>query len=403
MIKGFLLLLLCLFPLSCLETDETLNPFETDGDSESEADTEAEEVFLAAEQLGPYQVGAMNVQFADSKCNRELTGVVWYPTELQIGLPFAYVGGLLSNTGAIADAPLAEVDELPLVVFSHGHNGFDAQSFGLCQHLASHGYLVVSCNHKEDTFMDLSEEFLIKSAMDRPKDVSCMIDSSLAWNETEDHLLKGHIDAERIGLVGHSFGGYTSVASVGGELDPPGFLDKCEQLDEENWGYQYWYCSIFMQADSGYGQACNPCTLADERIRVSVPMAPAFASLFRTESLQQIDIPMLLMAGSIDQVISPPEVRQYYDATPKNVWYWELAGATHYTFCSVCDMPFLVDLEQFGCQRQQIENERAYELIDTATTAFLGMYLKDDSRYTRYFESDYLDTATEITLLGKTE
>jgi predicted dienelactone hydrolase len=54
----------------------------------------------------------------------------------------------LAKTPAYLNAPIAESNEpYPIIVFSHGWDGFSAQNSGQMVELASHGYFVVAVNH----------------------------------------------------------------------------------------------------------------------------------------------------------------------------------------------------------------------------------------------------------------
>jgi predicted dienelactone hydrolase len=55
------------------------------------------------------------------------------------------------GTHAIENAPVAEGQEFPLVIFSHGYWSFRAQNTALMERLASHGYIVVSVAHPRDS------------------------------------------------------------------------------------------------------------------------------------------------------------------------------------------------------------------------------------------------------------
>jgi len=48
----------------------------------------------------------------------------------------------------------------------------------------------------------------------RPKDVSFAIDQVTRWNKTHSKL-SGKCDAPRVGVMGHSFGAYTTLAVCG--------------------------------------------------------------------------------------------------------------------------------------------------------------------------------------------
>jgi dienelactone hydrolase len=86
----------------------------------------------------------------------------------------------------------------PLVVFSHGHHGAPASCAAFCDALARAGFLVVAPRHHDGaTFYE--------EAAARRADLEHVL----------DHLALPY-DKTRIGLTGHSFGGY-SAAEVGAE------------------------------------------------------------------------------------------------------------------------------------------------------------------------------------------
>ena len=67
------------------------------------------------------------------------------------------------------------------------------------------------------TFAPLSEMMVV-----RPLDVSFLITRMLERNEDPGDFFYGSIDGERIGVCGHSFGGFTSFAMAAGfGADPP--------------------------------------------------------------------------------------------------------------------------------------------------------------------------------------
>jgi dienelactone hydrolase len=102
----------------------------------------------------------------------------------------------------------------PLVVFVHGSGGNRRSAAYLCEHLASHGYVVAAMDHSELVSAELSataDETAAQRAArvdaiiaSRVPDVRFVIDYALAVGL--------NVDASSIGLAGHSFGGWTALA-----------------------------------------------------------------------------------------------------------------------------------------------------------------------------------------------
>jgi dienelactone hydrolase len=107
--------------------------------------------------------------------------------------------------------------KFPLLVFSHGNGGLRHQNVFQCDHLASHGYIVVSPDHTGNAGVTVLPDKVVpydrqgrpRSMEDRPKDVSFLIGRFLDESAKDDGWLRGAIDASAIGVLGHSFGGMT--------------------------------------------------------------------------------------------------------------------------------------------------------------------------------------------------
>lgn len=96
----------------------------------------------------------------------------------------------------------------PLIVFSHQSAGNRRAATFLTTHLASHGYVVGALDHSEVVAPEIasSVDEIITS---RVPDVEFLI-GHLLEREVDDTAVA---DADRIGIVGHSFGGWTALAA----------------------------------------------------------------------------------------------------------------------------------------------------------------------------------------------
>ncbi|MCZ6783999.1 MAG: dienelactone hydrolase family protein [Proteobacteria bacterium] len=188
---------------------------------------------------GEHPVGVRSVDLKDPARDRLLPLELWYPAAEE------HRGQDLSDETRdhykwMAAAPEATQDAVrdaaprgprngrfPLVVFSHGWGGHRRQTTHFCIHLASHGYVVASPDHTGNTMVDTMELFMKVQAggalpdaqelmggfiANRPADASFVIDQAFAGG-----LGAGaeSIDADAIGMTGHSFGGWTTLTTTG--------------------------------------------------------------------------------------------------------------------------------------------------------------------------------------------
>ena len=174
---------------------------------------------------GAFLVGVRTVELRDAARARTFPCEIWYPA-----LPGRRED---DRRHAVDDQiSLKEMRDAeactgvyPLIGFSHSTGGARRQSSFLCGHIASHGYVVSALDHSELVAPELarqahetSEQARVRvQAMieNRVPDVRFLLDQMLAG----DSLGLGvDIDHQQIGLVGHSFGGWTVLAAPDSEL-----------------------------------------------------------------------------------------------------------------------------------------------------------------------------------------
>ncbi len=134
--------------------------------------------------------------------------------------------------------PKDGTEPLPIVIFSHGLGGSRENYEYLGRHWAGCGYVSVHLQHagSDDRVWKDAEELdkmgaMVRATMNpaaianRPKDVSFAIDRLSALNADPTSPLKGRLDLKRIGVAGHSFGGFTTMAIAGQEFGPVQWAD----------------------------------------------------------------------------------------------------------------------------------------------------------------------------------
>ena len=258
---------------------------------------------------GPFPVGVRTVVLA--RGGRLLPVELWYPaTDEYAGSDVAestrdtyqlIPGFPLVWQEAVRDAT-ARPGRHALVVFSHGYGGHRRQSTFLCTHLASHGYVVAAVDHTGNTMLEVVQGVLILGAGGRlphpntvlrefvdlrPADVSFTIDHLLGMD--------GLADPDRIGMAGHSFGGWTTLTT----------------------------------------------TARDRRIRAALPLAPAGgASPIPSNLLRESvdlrwsrEVPTLYVVADRDSILPLAGMQELFARTPATKRMVVLEDADHLHFC----------------------------------------------------------------------
>jgi dienelactone hydrolase len=169
-----------------------------------------------------------------------------------------------------------------LVVFSHYSGGHRRTATFLCVHLAGHGYVVAALDHSE---------VVAKEAADDSIDAGGLFRACFPFTAGEAD--ESGLDLGRVGLVGHSFGGWTALAT----------------------------------------------SEVDTRVRAVVAMAPGGSSNPKPGILPLKltfnwgrDVPTLYLAADLDVSIPPAGVYELFDRTPSSKRMFVLQRADHQHF-----------------------------------------------------------------------
>lgn len=194
----------------------------------------------------------------------------------------------------------------PLIIISHGLSS-DRQAFStVAEHLASHGYAVAALDHPGSNLTRLND-LLRGSASeiadptefsDRPGDVSYLLDEITRMNEASGPLAN-QFDMERVGAIGHSFGGYTVLALAGGQLNFDTLQTNCASND---FIFNAANPSMLLQCTALLAPEQFTLDLRDDRIKAVMAINPVTSSLFGRTGFPQISVPSLIVSGSADPV-----------------------------------------------------------------------------------------------------
>jgi len=179
-------------------------------------------------------VGVRTARLPERDGRASLPLEIWYPAsrrhlgrDLDPTTRDAYEplpGMLRVPQDAVRDAESIP-ERFPLLAFSHGFGGHRRQSTFLCTHLASHGYVVVAVDHVGNTMLDVYRHtvairagekrstvpLLADLMRQRPPDLRRALDAVAGGAVPQ---LTDAVDTTRIGVVGHSFGGWTALTAT---------------------------------------------------------------------------------------------------------------------------------------------------------------------------------------------
>lgn len=284
---------------------------------------------------GPFAVETIRYEWVDTAHNRPVPVRIYYP-----------------KTG---DGPF------PVIIFSHGL-GRTCEQYGyLGRHWASHGFVSVHPQHKGSDDNVWRRAIIRplalrraaqdpKNALDRAPDISFVIDRMEKLNHQQTPL-KGRLDLTRVGVAGHSFGAFATLAVAG---------------------------RVFVGSDG------KQYTLADERVKAGIIMSCSapLKRQRREDSFAKIVIPCLHMTGTEDTSALGLTTKQ-----DRRVPYDGIDGADQYLITFQGGDSAIFDDHQrvYGSGDK---DALFHDLIRATSTAFWQAYLADDARAKAWMKGD---------------
>ena len=245
-----------------------------------------------------------------------------------------------------ADAPdaLPRAKAWPLLVFSHCMDCIRFSAFSIAEHLASLGFVVAAPDHVDGTLYEntgtLNAEFLKTRAADIQSVIDVLLD---AGARAVPKSLRGRLDADRIGVFGHSYGSVTT--------------------------------GLVLQNDP--------------RVKAGVMIAaPPESPLLAGVSIKQIGVPGMFIEATEDGSISAAGnllIESNYNAYPEPAWLIKVEDAGHWSFSDIaglggtfkpgCGMGTRANLAPFT----YLDIELAREIAESYIAAFFAQELLGDA------------------------
>ena len=273
-----------------------------------------------------YPCGYRFLRLEDAVRARPVAIDVWYPSP-STGSETPHDYGL--GAGRVVEGAPAVDEAMPVIVLSHGAFGSARNYAWLAEPLARNGYLVCGVSHFGESPV-YGVETIDPSVVLEPSDR--VIDCTFALDHVLDgSVLPGVVDPSRIGAIGHSSGGATVIALVGGVFDPAAMARYCASEEASR------------DRGCAYGRATagSSAPIADSRVdprvRAIVALDPALGPGFEVSSLEGISIPVHVVAA-VDNDFLPVDAHagRYARSIPGCGLTRLSAGEGHFVYLNEC-------------------------------------------------------------------
>jgi len=326
--------------------------------------------------------------------------LIWYPAtgtstrtstyriEMKMGNPLGAVTVATYAGTALPDAPFAgSSGPYPLVILSPGFS-MGAASYGwLAEHLASYGFVVVAPEHPEHFDGELNG--LWQAPATRPADIVAVLDymdEQVAPGSPFENI----VDVEHVAVVGHSYGGYTTLTAGGARINTQALRQHCTDARTSEHPAA-WLCDEIephltdMATLAGFDALPDDLWQlpVDERIDAIIPIA-GDAYFFGQAGLSSITVPVMAIGGTHDEDTpwdwGPLPTYDNVSSTEKILI--GLQGADHMIFTGPCEaIPLLLRLmsDEFCATSDWGNRYHAHDVVKHFSAAFLLTELTQDT------------------------
>ncbi|NKI20203.1 acetylhydrolase [Paenibacillus dendritiformis] len=365
-------------------------------------------VFRIPKPDGAFEVGTMTFHFTDERReelhtasagdHRELVVQIWYPAapadrqetallfpqskdtfdrmmssfSKQLRLPafvLDYWKYIRTNSNMEAD-PREDAAPYPVIILSHGMGTSRLLHTSQAEQLASHGYMVVAPDHTYHTMATAFPDGRV-SGFEEPFSPSGFYDAApsagVIWSQDVDFLIdqlelfhdgtisspfQGKIDLNRIGMMGHSFGGAAAFEAIYSNprvkagINMDGALYNAEDKGTLPKPFLFMEAEDFMERKRQIEQINE--TISDEELKKMYLTRDMLRGLKKEYDL-------------IDRVAQ------------QGATLLTVEGAAHYNFT---DFPLFSDLLRYTGMAGDMKAERGVDIIHHYALDFFNRHLK---------------------------
>ncbi|MGB3405453.1 MAG: alpha/beta hydrolase [Microcoleaceae cyanobacterium] len=286
---------------------------------------------------------------------------------------------------------------ISVIVISHGLASDRSRFNALAEHLTSYGFAVAVPQHPGSDIQQLQnllkgdsdQLFEEQQLIDRPLDISYLLDYLEDWNKTE---FSGQLNLDKVGVWGHSLGGYTGLALAGATLNFEQLQTDCVEDSSPINPSLFLQCRALELPGRTY-------QLQDPRVQAVFLLNPINSSIFGKTGLSQIQVPVMMTASSND-LLAPALLEQIQSftwlKTPER--YLALKTRDHHFY----DVSGFEEAEQKLTPLGRLVSPSSrvtHSYVNALSVAFFQTYINQDNDYRPYLQAAY---GNEITVVPYT-
>lgn len=321
-------------------------------------------VGASARAEGTYPVGISQAEFPAG--NRTITLALFYPAVItdkspRFAMPYYTHLALYDNA-----EPVVPEGKFPLVMFSHGRGSNGLLYAWFAQVLASHGYFVAAPYHYRANTYDQTIAYLANKLWQRPKDISLAIDfllDSEEWGKL--------VDSQRIGMAGHSQGGFTSLWIAGARVNADNYLAFQKRWKNNKMVPAHLREELPLDAAPALD-------VHDPRIKAAFAMAPGIIQAFGMDAagLGQLRVPVYITVGAGDTQTPPKQNAEFAAKHIPNAELHVIPGRVdHEIFVNQCDQEGKDEFPEACIDAPGVDRGAIHKSVGEAALKFFGAHL----------------------------
>ncbi|MGI0495570.1 alpha/beta hydrolase [Alkalinema pantanalense CENA528] len=285
----------------------------------------------------------------------------------------------------------------PVMIISHGFGSARDDFAYLAEHLTSHGFAVAVIQHPgsdrqqlESYLQGTAKDILqVNDFIDRPQDISFLINQLERLEEILPDI-QSRFNLQQIGVIGHSFGGYTGLALAGAK---PNFDVLTRECSAQNFNLNVGNASHLLQCLAlDLPEKYWP-DLTDKRVKAVFTINPIGASIFGEKGVENIEIPIMMVASS-DDAIAPALLEQVCPFSWLNSPHKYLAfieNSTH-SDATQSTTPSRINIID---ELDSPDPKLARNYLKTMSLAFAKTYIALEGNYKNYLQNSYTQTISK--------